>query len=225
MRPASERCSPPVCWDDGETFARPARSGGAGRRQGYGASDTTAPAAFGVVRHLGAHARGVHAPARDNGCRTASHELLRPLASQYRYALVLFDREGSGRDATERDELERQVEGRLEANGWAGRCGALVLDPELEIWVWTDSSELDQVIGWAGRQPPVRDWLRAQGFTLNADGKPDRPKEALREALRHVRKQPSASLFAALAAKAGLSRCTDPAFLKLKATLQRWFPA
>jgi hypothetical protein len=164
-------------------------------------------------------------PARDNGCRTASHELLRPLASQYRYALVVFDREGSGGDASEREELERQIEGLLAVNGWAGRCSALVLDPELEIWVWTDSSELDQVIGWAGRRPPVREWLRAQGFTLNAEGKPDRPKEALREALRYVRKQPSASLFAALAAKAGLSRCTDPAFLKLKATLQRWFPA
>jgi hypothetical protein len=164
-------------------------------------------------------------PARDNGCRAASHELLRPLASQYRFALVLFDREGSGGDVIERGHLERQVEGRLEANGWSGRCGALVLDPELEIWMWTDSSELDQVIGWVGRQPPVREWLRAHGFTVNANGKPDRPKEALREALRHVRKQPSASPFAALAAKASLSRCTDPAFLKLKATLQRWFPA
>lgn len=163
-------------------------------------------------------------PERDNGCRTTSHDLLRSLASQYRFALVLFDHEGSGGDASEREQLERQVESRLEANGWNGRCSVLVLEPELEIWVWTDSSELDQVVGWAGRQPPLRQWLRAQGFKLNADGKPERPKEALREALRHVRKQPSASLFAALAAKAGLSRCTDPAFLKLKVTLQRWFP-
>ena len=163
-------------------------------------------------------------PAHDSGCRTASHELLRSLASQYRFALVLFDHEGSGRDAIDRAQLERQVEVQLEANGWSGRCSVLVLEPELEIWVWTDSSELDQVIGWTGRQPPVREWLRAQGLSLNADGKPSRPKEALREALRHVRKQPSASLFAALAAKASLSRCTDPAFLKLKTILQRWFP-
>jgi hypothetical protein len=164
-------------------------------------------------------------PAHDGGCRTASHELLRPLASQYRYAIVLFDREGSGRDAHTREELEQQVEERLAGNGWPGRCSALVLDPELEIWVWTDSSELDQVIGWAGRQPSVREWLRAQGFALNAEGKPNRPKEALRAALRYVRKQPSASLFAALAAKTSLSRCTDPTFLKLKTTLRQWFPA
>jgi hypothetical protein len=163
-------------------------------------------------------------PARDNGCRTASHELLRPLASQCRYALVIFDREGSGGDALDREDLERQVEKQLAANGWANRCAALVLDPELEIWMWADSPELDQVIGWAGRRPPVREWLRTRGFMLTAEGKPGRPKEALHEALRHVRKQPSASLFAALAARAGLSRCIDPAFLKFKATLQRWFP-
>ncbi len=110
-------------------------------------------------------------------------------------------------------------------NGWLGRCSVLVLDPELEIWVWTDSSELDKVIGWAGHQPTVREWLVAQGFTLNTDGKPNRPKEALRAALRYVRKQPSASLFAALAEKTSLSRCTDATFLKLKTTLRQWFPA
>lgn len=163
-------------------------------------------------------------PARDNGCRTASHDLLRKVASQFRFAMVLFDRDGSGRDTVDREQLEQQVEERLEANGWRGRCGALVLVPELEIWVWTDSPELDHVIGWAGRHPPVREWLRAQGFALSADGKPDRPKEALRAALRYARKQPSASLFTALADKAGLSRCTDPTFHKFKATLQRWFP-
>lgn len=164
-------------------------------------------------------------PAHDGGCRTGSHELLRPLASQYRYALVLFDREGSGRDAYPREDLERQVEDQLAMNGWLGRCSVLVLDPELEIWVWTDSPELDKVIGWASRQPTVREWLSSQGFTLNSDGKPNRPKEALRAALRHVRKQPSASLFAALAEKTSLSRCTDATFLKLKTTLRQWFPA
>lgn len=163
-------------------------------------------------------------PTHDNGCRTASHDLLRPLASQYRFALVMFDREGSGGESMVRARLEVQVEERLAANGWSGRCAVLALDPELEIWVWTDSPELDHVIGWAGRQPSVRAWLRDQGFAMNTAGKPDRPKEALRAALRHVRKQPSASVFAALASKAGFSRCTDPAFVKLRTTLQTWFP-
>jgi len=163
-------------------------------------------------------------PMRDNGCRTASLEVLRPIAAQFRHALVVFDREGSGGDALAREPLERQVEAQLEANGWRERCGALVLDPEIEIWMWTDSPELDQVIGWAGRQPALRDWLHLQKHAFRSDGKPMRPKEALHAALRHVKKQPSAALFAQLAAKAGLTRCTDPTFLKLKATLHRWFP-
>jgi hypothetical protein len=98
------------------------------------------------------------------------------------------------------------------------------LDPELEIWMWIDSSELDRVIGWEAHRPPVREWLRSQGFAIGPEGKPARPKEALHKALRNTRKQPSASLFAAVASRANLSRCTDPAFLRLKATLQRWFP-
>lgn len=163
-------------------------------------------------------------PMRDSGCRTTSAQLLRPLTSRFRFALVMFDHEGSGREKLEREQLERQVEQQLENNGWDGRCAALVLQPELEIWVWTDSAVLDQVIGWTGRSVLVRDWLRARGFTMNASGKPDRPKEALREALREVRKPVSASLFAQLAAGAGLERCVDPGFHKFRRTLQRWFP-
>jgi hypothetical protein len=163
-------------------------------------------------------------PNRDNGCRTVSHELLRSQSHQYRFALVMFDREGCGGDALTREALEAQVETQLTANGWPGRCGALVLDPELEIWLWTDSPELPPVIGWAGQPTAVRDWLRDKGFAIQANGKPARPKEAMHAALRQVRKPPSASLFAALGKKAGLSRCTDPTFGKLKTILQRWFP-
>ena len=72
-------------------------------------------------------------PNRDNGCRTASHQLLRPLASRSRYAMVIFDREGSGGEVLPREELERRVEKQLAANGWGERCSALALDPELEV--------------------------------------------------------------------------------------------
>lgn len=163
-------------------------------------------------------------PTHDSGCRTGGHELLRPLAKQYRFALVMFDREGSGRDASSIEAAASELVGKLAINGWADRCCVLVLDPELEIWVWTNSAELDQVIGWTGRHPQVRDWLRTQSFAISEQGKPLRPKEALRAALREARKQPSSALFAEIAKRVGLSRCTDPAFVQFKATVQRWFP-
>lgn len=161
-------------------------------------------------------------PNRDNGCRTSSHELLRSQSTQYRFALVMFDREGCGGDTLPREALEAQVEAQLATNGWADRSQVLVFDPELEIWLWTDSPALPPVIGWDRQPITVRDWLRTRSFTIPASGKPERPKEALRAALRHVSKPPSASLFKELASKASLSRCIDPTFAKLKATLQRW---
>ena len=55
------------------------------------------------------------------------------------------------------------------------------------------------------------------------DVKPSKPKEAVELALRHVGKPRSSALFKSLAESVGLRRCTDAAFLKLRATLSAWF--
>jgi hypothetical protein len=165
-------------------------------------------------------------PMRDGGCRAAAHEFLRPLSQQYAFALVMFDLEGSGaRPAEERELLERRLEEGLHANGWTNRSACVVLDPELEVWVWTDSEVLDQVTGWAGENPSLRDWIRANGFSVSPEGKPARPKDAFSAALRHVRKRPSSALFRQLAERVSVERCSDPAFVKLKSLLRGWFPS
>jgi hypothetical protein len=145
--------------------------------------------------------------------------------SRAQYALVVFDREGCGAESLSRESLESHVEAVLHESGWASRCSAVVIDPELEAWVWSDSPAVDQTLGWTGSTPPLRQWLVQKGFVDQEPLKPLRPKEALIAALRFRRKRQSASLFAELASKVGLSRCTDPAFLKLKYTLRNWFPS
>jgi hypothetical protein len=164
-------------------------------------------------------------PCRDNGCRTASLDVLRPLADKYQHALVLFDHEGCGAEHQFLDDVEAQVLHDLEINGWQDRAQVIAIDPELEIWMWSDSPEVDRVLGWAGRQPPVRTWLAAKGFEIQSNGKPTRPKEALALALREVRKQPSPALFAQIAEKVSLNRCTDRSFVRLRDILLGWFPA
>jgi hypothetical protein len=62
-----------------------------------------------------------------------------------------------------------------------------------------------------------------EGYTQQGEVKPKRPKEALEQALRLARKSRSSSIFRQLAQRVSVKRCTDPAFLKFKATLQRWF--
>ncbi len=131
---------------------------------------------------------------RDSGCRTQCQDFLRSLQKQYRFAIVIFDLEGSGGETSARSDLEQSIERKLYANGWNQRAAVIALEPELEVWVWSDSPEVDEILGWAGRDPGLREWIRDR-FELTELRKPQRPKEAMRAALREARKQPSAALF------------------------------
>ena len=166
-----------------------------------------------VVRH----------PERDPGCLLRSPEFLRPFQNEYRHALVMLDREGSGQGSKSRQELERSLEEDL-AVSWDERAAAIVLDPELEIWLWSDSPEVDAVLGWQDRNPDLRSWLVQEGFADEPTDKPERPKEATEQALRIARKPRSSALYRRLAQKVSFRRCTDPAFEKLKRVLREWFP-
>ncbi len=159
----------------------------------------------------------------DPGCLREGHEFLRSFTNQYRHAIVMLDREGCGRQESTRQELEEQIEERLSNNGWAGRAAAIVLDPELEIWVWSDSPEVDNALGWLGRTPDLRNWLREQELLGEDAQKPARPKEALEQALILVRKPRSSSIYMQLAKTVSLRRCDDPAFVKFRTILKNWF--
>lgn len=161
---------------------------------------------------------------RDPGCLRQSHEYLRPFVRQFSHALVVFDRHGCGREDLPRETLESDVEERLAKNGWSGRSAAIVLDPELEVWVWSDSPQVPAVLGWTNRDPDLRQWLEEKGDVGPGEIKPTDPKESLHTALRTVQRKPSASVFRQLAECVSLRRCSDPAFIKLKATLKSWFP-
>lgn len=163
-------------------------------------------------------------PGHDSGCRSQGVTFLRTFCKQYEHCLLMFDREGSGREDLDATELETRLEGELQANGWQDRGAVVVLDPELEIWVWSDSPEVDRSLGWSGRLPSVRDWLVEEQFLKQRDLKPERPKEAFRHALQHVRKPPSPAIFSELARSVSVNRCTDRAFQKFTHTLSSWFP-
>ena len=163
-------------------------------------------------------------PNRDSGVFQGAHSFLQAQNRNYRHALAVCDRHGCGKEALIREELETSIENRLSIH-WADRAAAVVIDPELESWVWADSPHVAQAVGWPGGMPSLRDWLRKEGLLVEGRAKPADPKAALDRALRLTGKRRSSSLFQALAAIVSLQGCIDPAFLKLRATLQRWFPA
>jgi len=163
-------------------------------------------------------------PQNDPGVRRSASDFLRTFVNRFEYAIVMFDREGCGREESSRTELENQIEQDLLRNGWRNNAVAVVLDPELESWVWSDSPKVDEQVGWTNRQPKLRDWLQQQNLVQPGVVKPNRPKEALEAALKETKTARTSAIYKKLATTVGFSRCTDPAFEKFKTTLQKWFP-
>ena len=166
--------------------------------------------AFKVFRH----------PQRDAGVFLHAHEFLRDYVGQASHAMVLLDLEGSGRETLLPSEMEAQIEDKLSRNGWAPeQIAAIVLEPELEIWVWAPSPHVAEVVGLeaAALQHILEQTPR------RAHGKPQRPKETLLRALHQSKRPFSARLFQELAQRVSL-RCSERSFVKFRDTLQRWFP-
>lgn len=162
---------------------------------------------------------------RDPGCYQDAHALLRPYLARAEHALVVFDHYGSGQDHREAVEVETEVEGRLSDNGWNDRAKAIVLRPELETWVWSRSPRVDEILGWHGRNPSLRSWLRDHGYWPEGHDKPPQPKRSLLAALREIRRPQSPRLFRRLAERVSLTHCRDDAFDQLSRLLRHWFPA
>jgi len=167
----------------------------------------------------------VRDPGRDAGVFLHAHDLLRPYHRRATHALVVLDREGSGQeDRLTAKEMEEDLEGRLRSNGWAAQEGrarakAIVLDPELEVWVWSGSRHVAAVLGLTEKQ--LADILAST--PTGPTGKPEHPKETLEAALRRSRRPFSARVFQELAERASLAP-RERAFDKLRHALQCWFP-
>jgi hypothetical protein len=161
-------------------------------------------------------------PGKDPGSYNDSHELLRPFINQFKYAIVLFDLEGSGVDMKSREEVEATVESLLSSNGWENRNTVVVISPELENWIWIDNPNVESAIGW-NKQESLYDWARKSGYIAHDSYKPERPKETMQKALYISETPMSASIYKKIAQNVSYKRCTDPAFNKLLTILTDWF--
>ena len=161
-------------------------------------------------------------PGRDGGTRKTGPELLATQRRQYCHGLLMLDFEGSGTYLADAIALEGQLDGRLD-NQWKNAAKAIVIEPELDIWMWGSDNAIEASIEWpAGKS--VREWLREQGFEFDANEKPIRPKEALEAALRVPALPRSSALYHHIASRISLPRCKDAAFIRLRNQLLAWFP-
>ena len=163
-------------------------------------------------------------PQRDPGCFRNAHEFLRSRRSDYRHGLVLFDRAWEGAPARSAADLEAELRARLWQVSMADWADVIVIDPELEVWVWSDSPHVERHLGWRGRNPGLQTWLRGKGLWEEGRPKPEDPKAAVEQALEAVRLPRSSSIYGKLARSVSVERCLDPGFRRFRELLQSWFP-
>ncbi len=161
---------------------------------------------------------------RDAATFRTGPEVARAYLRDAAHALVVLDRHGSGRDDHSPADIANDVRRRLAANGWDDRASCLVLDPELEQWVWSDSPHVAEALGWRGDLVVLRQRLEKEGAWAPGQAKPFDPKRAMQLALSWRSIAWSASIHGQLAEKVSLRRYKEPSMLALKELLQSWFP-
>jgi hypothetical protein len=159
---------------------------------------------------------------RDPGCFHHAHNFLRPLRLQYDHALVIFDREWSGAPSQSAEALEEATDIRLRTD-WGDKGASVVISPELEAWVWSDSPHVESELGWPPHLGNLRQWLEGKHLWDAGSAKPSDPKKAVQTATREARTPWTSAICKSLATKVSLDRCSDRSFQKLRSILENWF--
>ena len=170
--------------------------------------------------------RIVH-PGRDGGVRKNAPELLRTHLEHYKNAIVIFDYHGCGEeDEKTAPQIEVDVMSRLTRTGWNDtNARVVVIEPELESWVWGNSPWVARAVGWQdGDTNNLKAHVAELGFQFNPLGKPEKPKEALKKILYETGIPRSASIYQKIAEKASLRGCKERSFLRLTRFLRERFP-
>lgn len=165
----------------------------------------------------------VRIPGNDPGVFSKGHEWLQAYRNRHRHAVVILDREFSTQldGAALRGDLSR----RILLTGWeAERFRVVVIDPELEAWIWQRNQRVAAPLGFGSVEEMI-EAIRDAGLKwLDGQSKPTRPKEALEAVVRRRGIGWSSAIHRSITSSVSLIGCQDPAFVELRSALQEWFP-
>lgn len=118
----------------------------------------------------------------DPGLYTRGHELLRPYQASHRHAVVALDADWDGSPGGEA--ISEHLTARIKATGWeADRFVVIVIDPELENWIWQQNDHVARGLGFSDSDELLADPdLRAAW--PHEQAKPSSPKEILESLLQ-----------------------------------------
>jgi hypothetical protein len=165
----------------------------------------------------------VAAGQNDPGIYVRASELLRGFVAEHARVVVLLDEEWDGSPGA--DEIERALRVHLDFAGWTEENSvALVVKPEADVWLWSDSPHSATALGWSSWNE-LRPALEQKGFLVAGQKKPTRPKEAAEWALSQSGKPRSSTLYRQVSSQVAVRRCEDDALTRLLTVLCKWFPS
>lgn len=161
---------------------------------------------------------------QDGGTFSIGHELLRPFQTTHRHAVLMLDNKWDGSPGVEaiRDDLSA----RIVKTGWTiDRFRVIVIDPELEAWIWQRSQKVADVLKFSSVDSMVKA-VRAASIEWSDDkAKPSRPKDALKAVATRQRGIGfSNAIHREICEKASVVKCQELSFKQLREALQGWFP-
>ncbi len=174
--------------------------------------ENLAPYNYKIIRH----------PMRDSGCLIDPEAYLRPYLNSHEFAFVIFDHDGCGKEKETCEKLEARVTELIGRNGWEGKSACVVIDPEVENWIWVNSQKMAELVGWKNNES-LRKHLEENKFWPKGHDKPPKPKEALKFALKRTNIRISPALYQSIASTVPFKSCTSPSFQKFKSTITTWF--
>jgi len=158
----------------------------------------------------------------DPGLYTRGHEILRSYQATHRHAVVVLDAEWDGSPGKEK--IINHLTTQIKATGWeADRFVVIVIDPELENWIWQQSDHVAKGLGFGNRHELMADpGLRAAWPPGQA--KPSSPKEIFQSLLQKRRIPRSSAIYKKITSHVSARHCQDSAFQRLADSLRSWFP-
>ena len=157
---------------------------------------------------------------RDTGVLNEGLELTRKYRNQFHKFILIFDYDGCGSSESPEEIRERLLNQGRSLGFSEDNLELIIINPELEIWVWKNIIHLAKMVGWTESQ--LRDWLKSNYGIENK--KPEKPQAVYRKLLWHRQKPKSADNFRYLAEKISLRNCQEQGFKLFSETLRKWFP-
>ncbi|MEZ4226976.1 MAG: hypothetical protein R3B13_38905 [Polyangiaceae bacterium] len=155
----------------------------------------------------------------DGGVHKSAQELLRPYLNTHSRAMVVLDQQFGGELPA--DKVREDILARLSQNGWQERSEVVVIDPELEVWLWQNSRHVEQALMFTGS---LRQHLQNNGQWPAEAPKPLEPKETIQALVKAKKALKTKVVYSRIARSVSIQGCTDPSFELFTTAMRVWFP-